>query len=74
MYSETSLSIFITQFVSALTEMYSIDMQRRKAVVLVSGTIKVCAPVPISRVTWSCWKGLVIPGGDKRHGYSVWGY
>lgn len=48
MYSETSLSVFITQFASALTETYSIDMQRRKVVVLVSGTIKVSAPAPIS--------------------------
>lgn len=74
MYSETSLRVFITQFASALTEMYSIDMQRRKAVVLVSGTIMVCAPVPISQAIWSCWKGLVVPVGDKGHGYSVWGY
>lgn len=49
-------------------------MQRRKAVVLVSGTIKVCAPLPISWVMWSWWKGSVVPVGDGGHGYSVWGY
>lgn len=48
MYSETSLSVFVTQFSPAPTETCRIDMQTRKAVVLVSGTIKVCAPVPIS--------------------------
>lgn len=74
MYSETSLSVFVTRFSPAPTETCRIDMQTRKAVVLVSGTIKVCAPVPISWVMRSWWKASVVPAGDRGHGYSVWGY
>lgn len=45
---ESSPSIPVTQLASALAEMYRIDVQGTEAAVLVSGTIKVCAPLPIS--------------------------